>query len=976
MVQFAEKGCNSTATGLQFISRNCTRLHQIAPDCTKLHQEINWEKNRPEEKYSAPIHCTRHRSNDGGSADFRCISGAVSYATFMNDGGRPNPDALLAAIQSETAREKRGHLKVFLGMCAGVGKTYAMLESARRELAGGKDVVIAYLETHGRKETDALAEGLPLIKRRQLEYRGVSLSDMDLDAVLARHPRLALVDEFAHTNAPDSRHPKRYQDVAELLDAGIDVFTTLNVQHIESRADAVRQITGTTVQETVPDTALVGAELELVDLPPEGLRERLAAGKVYLPAAAAAATDRFFRPGNLAALRELVLRFTAERVGQEVRDYRIAHGVGDPWKSGQRLLVAVSPSPSSASLVRWTRRLAGELHASWVALNVEPPQALSEGDQTRLTRHLALARELGAEIITTTDNDIVHAILRIAREQNATQIVVGKPAGWRTLDLLRGGSMLNRLIRESGRIDVHAVAPEGESNARPSIRPADLMPSRKGGYAIAAGAIAAVTVVNTILQRWIGHEPITLVYLMTVIVLAMYTDRGPTLAAATATALMWDYFFTEPRYNFKIEHGADVTMFATYFIVAVVMGQLASRLRAQQTAERQRERRATALYLLTRELAAAPDLSQLLAVVIRHVGEAFRAEVAVCLPETSPEAGAAPLTLYFASTWAMSEKELNVAVWAFQHRQSGGRGTDSLALSEGLHLPLIVGERAAGTLSLRFQDQTPLAPAQRDLLDAFVRQIALVLDRLRLSDAEVEAKLLTESERLGTTLLNSVSHELRTPLAAISSAASNLRSGGPLNSVQQALTGELDVAAERLNRLVDNLLDVSRLEAGHLRPALDWHDLGDIAQAALKNVGDALAGHTVKTHIPSDLPPVKLDAALMVQVLSNLLANAARHTPPGTTVEISARIRSGQLVIEVADNGPGLPSGDPSRLFDRFQRGPNAVAGGTGLGLSLVKGFTEAQGGQAAAASRPGGGSIFTLTLPLAKVPPVPEEKE
>ena len=908
--------------------------------------------------------------------DFRCISSAIRYARLMNDGGRPNPDALLAAIQSEAAREKRGHLKVFLGMCAGVGKTYAMLEAARHEQAAGKDVLIAYLETHGRKETDALAEGLPAAPRRQVEYRGVSLSDMDLDAVLARRPRLALVDEFAHTNAPDSRHPKRYQDVAELLDAGIDVFTTLNVQHIESRAEAVRQITGVAVQETVPDTALAGAELELVDLPPDELRERLAAGKVYLPAYAAAASERFFRSGNLAALRELALRFTAERVGQDVRDYRIAHGVGDPWKSGQRLLVAVSPSPTSASLVRWTRRLAGELHASWVALYVEPPQAISQEDQTRLSRHLALARELGAEIITTTDNDIVHAILRIAREQNATQIVVGKPAGWRTLDLLRGGSMLNRLIGQSGRIDVHAVAPEGESNVRQSVRPVSMLPSRKGGYAIAAAVVAAVTVLNLVLQRWIGREPITLVYLTTVMVLAMYTDRGPTLAAATATALLWDYFFTEPLYSFKIAHGADVTMFATYLIVATVMGQLASRLRAQQTAERQREHRATALYLLTRELAAASDLAQLLAVVIRHVDDAFGADVALCLPDESAEAGAVPLTPYFASTWEMSEKELNVAAWAFQHRQSAGRGTDSLALSQGLHLPLNAGERAVGTLSLRFHDDTPLAPAQRDLLDAFVRQIALVLDRQRLTDAEVEAKLLAESERLGTTLLNSVSHELRTPLAAITSAASNLRSAGPLNPVQQSLTGELDEAAERLNRLVGNLLDVSRLEAGHLRPTADWHDLGDIARAALKNVGNALAGHTVKMSLPPDLPPVKLDAALMAQVFSNLLANAARHTPPGTTVEISARQRPGQLVIEVADNGPGLPPGDPNRLFDRFQRGPNPVAGGTGLGLSLVKGFTEAQGGQAAAANRPGGGALFTLTLPLAKMPPVPAEKE
>ncbi|MGA2748755.1 MAG: sensor histidine kinase KdpD [Verrucomicrobiota bacterium] len=893
----------------------------------------------------------------------------------MNDSGRPDPDALLAAIQSEAAREKRGHLKVFLGMCAGVGKTYSMLEAARRELAAGRDVAIGYLETHGRKETDSLAQDLPLVPRRNTQYRGVALSEMDLDAVLARRPQLALVDEFAHTNAPDSRHPKRYQDVAELLDAGIDVFTTLNVQHIDSRAEAVRQITGVAISETVPDTALAGAELELVDLPPDELRARLLAGKVYLPANAAHAQDRFFRPGNLAALRELALRFTAERVGQDVRDYRRAHGVGDPWKSGQRLLVAVSPSPTAASLIRWTRRLAGELHATWVALYVERTQPISDNAQARLARHLSLARDLGAEIITTTDDDVVHGILRIAREQNATQIVVGKPAGWRTLELLRGGSMLNRLIRNSGRIDVHAVAPEGETNVQQTIRRTVFIPLQTRGYARAAGVVAAVTLLNVLLQRWLGHEPITLIYLMTVVMLALFVERGPTLAAATATALLWDYFFTEPRFSFRISSPADVTMFVTYFIIAVVVGQLAARLRARQKVERLREHRATALYLLTRELAAASDLSQLLAVVIRQVSEAFWADVALWLPNDSADTGAAPLTLYFASTWLLSDKEQNVAVWAFQHRQPAGHGTDSVPSSEGLHLPLIAGERAVGALSLRFHDDTPLAPAVRDLLEAFVRQIALVLDRQRLCDTEAEAKLLAESERLGTTLLNSVSHELRTPLAAIGSVASSFRSAGPLNPVQQNLTSELDEAVARLNRLVGNLLDLSRLEAGHLRPNLDWHDLSDIVQAALQNLGHSLDSHNVKTVIASDLPPVKLDAVLTAQILSNLLGNVAKHTPPGTTIELSGRILSGQLCIQVADNGPGLPPGNPNRLFDRFQRGPNAVAGGTGLGLSLVKGFTEAQGGQVSAASQPGGGSVFTLIFPLAKMPPVPAEQ-
>ena len=891
----------------------------------------------------------------------------------MNERDRPNPDALLAALQRDEFRERRGKLKVFLGMCAGVGKTYAMLEAARREFAAGRDVVIGYLETHGRKETDALAEGLPAIPRRQMEYRGIRLSEFDLDAALIRKPNLILVDEFAHSNAPESRHPKRYQDVLELLDAGIDVFTTLNIQHLESRAEAVAQITGVTIHETVPDTALTDAEFELVDLPPDELRARLAAGKVYLPERAATAQDRFFRAGNLSALRELALRFTAEHVGQDVLAERRAHGTGTPWKSGQRLLVAVSASPTSASLVRWTRRLAGELHAAWLAVYVESTRSLSDEDQARLAKNLALARELGAEIITTTDDDVVRGILRTAREQNATQIVVGKPAGWRVIELFRGGSVLNRLIGGSGNIDVHVVRAEGEKIPSRPLRPENFWKMDFRTYAWVAAIVAGVTGLNAVLDQFVGFYALALTYLLAVVVLALFIGRGPVFFAATLSALLWNFFFLPPRFTFYITSFQDGMMFAMYFVVALVLGQLTARIRAQQTAERQREQRATALYLLTRELAESPDLAQLLAVVIQQVGKTFGAEVALSLPDDSQTA---TVTAYFASSWLLSDKEQTVAAWAFQHRQAAGRGTDNLPASEGLHLPLIAGTRATGVLSLRFHDATPLSPAQRDLLDAFIRQIALVFDRERLRDAETQAKLLAESERMGTMLLNSVSHELRTPLAAISSVASGLRASGELNAAQQSLTVELDEATRRLNRLVRNLLDLSRLEAGHLRTNADWHDLRDLLRAALQNLGRSLSRHEIKIDVPNDLPPVKLDAVLTEQILVNLLGNAAVHTPPGTKIDFSARAEAEQLVLRVADNGPGLPPGDTARLFDRFQRGPDAVAGGTGIGLSLVKGFAEAQGGGVSAENRAGGGALFTVKLPLTKLPPVPEEKE
>lgn len=892
----------------------------------------------------------------------------------MTEPERPNPDLLLAALQKEEGRRKRGKLKVFLGMAPGVGKTYAMLEAARRELATGRDVVIGYIETHGRKETEALVQGLPLISRLTLDYRGVPLTEMDLDAVLTRRPQLVLVDEFAHTNAPGSRHPKRYQDVLELLDTGIDVFTTLNVQHIESRAEAVRQITGVAIRETVADTALDTAEFELVDLPPEELRARLAAGKVYIPESARAAQEHFFRPGNLSALRELALRFAAEHVGQDVLAYRHAQGISEPWKSGQRLLVAVSSSPTSAALVRWTKRLAGELQASWLAVYVELPQALNQEEQTRLSAHLALARELGAQIITTTDADVARGILRVARDQNATQIVVGKPAGWRAIELLRGGSLLNRLIRDSGDIDVHAVRAQGDAPLlrRPAVPRFNRAAAR--GYGVALSVVLLTTGLNAIMQRWLGYQTLALIYLLSVVILAMFVSRGATLLAATLTALLWNFLFVPPVFTFRIAGTTDRMLFFTYFAVALGMGHLAARLRSQEAAERRREQHATALYLLTRELAQATDFADLLAIIIREVGKASQADVALSLPEDTPEGF---LTRYFASTWLLTEKEQSVASWAFRRRQPAGRGTDTLPSAEGMHLPLLAGERAVGVLSVRFRDGTPLSASQRDLLESFVRQIALVIDRQRLRDAEQRAKMVEESERLSRTLLNSISHEIRTPIAAISTAAANLgsaRNDGH-TQVPWAMVDEIQEATRRLNRLVGNLLNMTRLESGHVKPKLDWCEVSDLVHVTVKDIEKDLGRHTVNVDLAASLPLVRMDFVLMQQVLTNLLLNAAVHTPAATNVQIQANAQNESLILTVADNGPGLPPDALPYIFDKFYRAPAAPAGGTGLGLAIVKGFVEAQGGRVEAANQAQGGACFRIYLPLATPPPVSAEK-
>src|SRR6267378_5458203 len=882
----------------------------------------------------------------------------------MTELERPNPDTLLAALQKEEAGKKRGQLKVFLGMCPGVGKTYAMLEAAQRELKDGRDVVIGYVETHGRKETDALAAAFQIVPRMSLDYRGVTLTEMNLDAVLARRPQLALVDELAHTNVPGSRHPKRWQDIQELRDAGIDVFTTLNVQHVESRADTVKQITGAEIRETVPDSVLDDAVLELVDLPPRELVQRLHEGKVYVPDRAALAIQNFFREANLNALRELALRLVADHVGEDTILYRRTEAAAGTWKVGNRLLVAVGPSPLSEALTRWTRRIADELRCPWLAVHVEGTRALSEAAQARLSRNLDAARELGAEVITTTDEDLAHGLLRVARERNVTQIILGKPAGGGLLHWLRSGRLVRRLMQESGDIDLHVIKAEKELTPAEKVVWQPLVASELRQYALAAGAVLVTGLLNLGLMALAGPRVPGLVFLLVVVILALFVGRGPVLLAGALSALAWNFFFLPPRFTFIIARPEDGILFGTYFVVALVLGQLVARIRAQADAERRREERSTALYELTRELAEAGSRDEVVWQLLGQVNRVFHAPVAVGLyvgERLSPHPD---------SMLTLTEKELGVADWAFRHRKAAGRFTDNLPGADALHLPLMTERKVFGVLAVALPGQN-LPLAQRDLLETFARQAALVLDRVELRAAAEQTRLLAESERLSRVLLNSISHELRTPLAASSSAASALAEADNATKEQrQALVAEIQEANARLNRIVGNLLDVARLESGKIVPRLDWHDARDLVQTTLRELKLELSSHPVKLELPPKPILVRLDFSLVQHALANLLVNAAIYTPPGTPVEVKAQSADSSLLLSVADRGPGIPAELLPRVFEKFFRAPNAAAGGSGLGLTIAKGFVEAHGGTIMAANRPSGGAVFTLRFPQTEPPP------
>jgi len=879
---------------------------------------------------------------------------------MATDQTRPDPDAILNLLKKEEEKEKKGKLKIFFGMCAGVGKTYDMLKDGHAAKSKGIDVVIGYVETHKRPETEALLDGLTVIPRKTIQYKGTTLEEMDLDAILATKPELVLVDELAHTNAPESRHTKRYQDVLELLDNGIDVFTTLNVQHLESRADTVAQITGSVVHETVPDSVFAAAdEVEVIDISPEELLVRLAEGKVYTPERSRRAIENFFREGNLTALREMSLRLTAERVDRQLRDYMEKQRIAGPWKSGQRLAVGVSASPRSVSLIRWARRMSYTMDASWIAIHVEGPTSLGEKDREQLSKNIKLARELGAEVITTADDDIAAALLRVAKSQNATQILIGRPERRLFSD---ASKLLDRLVESSEGLDIYIVGQEQEFHQQKKRRFFPEIQSVITQYFIASAIVLAVALICFPLTRFFGYKTISFIILLTVSLLPLRLGPGPVLLAGGLGALLWDFMFIPPIFTFSVGHIEDVMMLLMYFIVAIVTGVLSARVRTRERAVRQREERTSALFALTRDLSSAHSQDEVIKAAVSNIKKFFNADVVVVLGDADGEIASSP---HAASSMKPDTKEYGVAAWSYWNEKRAGKFTDTLPSAEATYFPMSGPRYPLGVIGVKLTQK--LTSDQENLLENFIAQISSAIERELLSEISTKSIIVAESERLYKTLFNSVSHELRTPVATIMGASENIlrdMSHGSLPTNEE-YAKEIHLAAERLNRLVANLLDMTRLESGMIQPKLDWHDVRDVINSALKGLDKELSGHSVTVNVQDDMPLAKFDYGLIEQSITNLVHNATVHSAERSEIRISATHTESECIIVVSDSGPGLTNDELQKVFEKFYRAPTAKTGGTGLGLPIAKGFVEAHKGTIAAKNRANGGAEFTVKIPI-----------
>jgi two-component system, OmpR family, sensor histidine kinase KdpD len=885
---------------------------------------------------------------------------------------RPNPDVLLSQVQEEQARTQRGRLKIFFGYAAGVGKTFAMLSAAQRDREQGVDVVIGYVEPHGRPETAALTKGLPEIPTHPVEYRGVTIPEFDLDASLQRRPQLLLVDELAHTNAPGSRHAKRWQDVLELLDAGINVYSTLNVQHIESLNDVIASITGVVVRETLPDAVLENAdELELVDITPAELQERLEAGKVYLAPQAKLAILNFFQKTNLVALRELSLRQAANRIRRDVDAAHIQRAAAAPWLTNERLLVCVGPSPTSAKVLRAAKRLAVSLDAPWLAVSVDPGlDAHQVAIQAQISAHLQLAEQLGAETHTLVGQDVAETILRYARERNVSKIVIGKTnhTGWRRW---WQSTLVDQLLASSGEIDVYVIRGD-EQEVQPKVYASNTPIKKQSAYWMAMLVVTLTTLLSSVID-WLGMAEANLImtYLLGVIFVAFRYGQGPAVFASITSVLAFDFCFVPPAWTFAVSDTQYILTFAVMLLVGLLISRLTDQVRKQLQAAQQRERRTHALYRLTRQLAEANGSDFLIMMSGGQLQEIFQAQVLIYLVEDEQ------LQLRYGSHFPIAKDSQNqtVAGWVAEHQQVAGWGTDTLPNGTALFLPMIGTNQPLGALGIRPAEEWRVHdPEERRLLESCVTQCALAVERDQLALTAHTAELRIEAEELRNSLLSSVSHDLRTPLAAISGAGTSLLTAQPSldAQTQRDLLETIVDESQRLSRLVENLLDMTRLESGKLQLQTQWHLLEELVGSALARLRKQLLHHPIKVELPADLPMLSVDGLLFEQVLVNLLENAARYTPPATTITIRAAALPLEMTVQIIDHGPGLPPGQEEILFDKFYQSPDRIPDGqrgVGLGLAICRAIIKAHHGTIIARNNPTGGAMFEIKLPLSPPP-------
>ena len=878
------------------------------------------------------------------------------------DDNRPNPDELLASLINEEEKSKRGKLKIFFGMCAGVGKTYTMLQTAQAEKSKGSEIIIGFIETHNRKETADLVEGFELIPRKTYEYKSTSVHEMDLDSIIARKPHIVLVDELAHTNAPGSRHAKRYQDVQEILESGINVYTTLNVQHLESRSDTVAQITGIIVRETLPDEIFESAdEVELIDLTPEELLQRLSDGKVYTHERSKEAVENFFRRGNITALREMALRIVADRVDKQLHDYMQHKRIRGPWKSGSHLLVAIDYRQQSTRLLRWAKNLSYSMGAQIQALYVETSHILTNKEREQLDKNIKLAKHLGIKLRINTNNNIVQAIVEFAQKENVTQIIVGKPRIRNLYSMFRLGNFVNRLIRYSGNIDVYILG--SDSQAKDSFRKKVSLPSFTSGYKqyfIVSIFVILSSFLCYLVKDLIGYQAVSFALLFLVSVLAIFFGTGPILLAALLSALIWDVFFIPPQFTLHIEKPLDVLMLIMFFIIALLNGILTSRVRRQEYKIRVREERTNALYQLTKDLTVISGLDEVTKVASNYIQKYFKLD---CFIFIKNDIGSLESQTKNSLEKIISDNDMSIANWVFKNSIKAGKNTDTLPSSEYTFFPLTDKNSTIGVIA--FKQLRVFTYGEEQFWEACLAQITGKYEREMLREAAKRTYIISESEKLYKILFNSLSHELRIPVATILGASDTLIAQEYSEEIRNNLYNEINTASIRLNRLIENLLNMSRLESGLITPHRDWCDVNDLANRVADSLQNELKPFKLSIIIPSNMPMVNIDFGLMEQVLHNLILNATQHSPAGSLIRVKFFYDNGFLSIQVMDRGTGFSKTEIHSVFNKFYRGKEAKAGGTGLGLSIIKGFVEAHKGNVVVENRHNGGALFTIKIPV-----------